>query len=177
MTTHSNVLAWEIPWTEEPRGLQSMGSQRIRYDWSDLAHTQTHIHTHTHTCIASSLNMKFPLYYNFTKVPNTEINKINPRSLHLLERSQTSYSEHCKFSFGSISPLTTPHRQNRRPGVNVKFIKQTNKPLCLALPSLLPISPWSEGWYAFRPRLDQREGCMCVLWNLSRKETDLESCF
>ena len=28
MTTHSNILAWRIPWTEEPGGLQSMGSQR-----------------------------------------------------------------------------------------------------------------------------------------------------
>ena len=27
MTTHSNILAWRIPWTEEPGGLQSMGSQ------------------------------------------------------------------------------------------------------------------------------------------------------
>ena len=32
MTTHSCVLAWEIPWTEEPGGLQSMGSQRVRHD-------------------------------------------------------------------------------------------------------------------------------------------------
>ena len=30
--THSSIPAWEIPWTEEPRGLQSMGSQRIRHD-------------------------------------------------------------------------------------------------------------------------------------------------
>ena len=29
MTTHSSILAWEIPWTEEPGGLQSMGSQRV----------------------------------------------------------------------------------------------------------------------------------------------------
>ena len=28
----STILAWEIPWTEEPGGLQSMGSQRVRYD-------------------------------------------------------------------------------------------------------------------------------------------------
>ena len=28
MTTHSSILAWEIPWTEEPGGLQSMGSQK-----------------------------------------------------------------------------------------------------------------------------------------------------
>ena len=32
MATHSRILAWKIPWTEEPGGLQSMGSQRIRYD-------------------------------------------------------------------------------------------------------------------------------------------------
>ena len=30
MATHSNTLAWEIPWTEEPSRLQSMGSQRVR---------------------------------------------------------------------------------------------------------------------------------------------------
>ena len=32
MATHSNILAWEIPWTEEPGRLQSMGSQRVRHD-------------------------------------------------------------------------------------------------------------------------------------------------
>ena len=32
MATHSRILAWRIPWTEEPTGLQSMGSQRARYD-------------------------------------------------------------------------------------------------------------------------------------------------
>ena len=31
MATHSNILAWEIPWTQEPGGLQSMGSQRVRH--------------------------------------------------------------------------------------------------------------------------------------------------
>ena len=33
MATHSNILAWEIPWTEEPGGLQSMGLQRVRHDF------------------------------------------------------------------------------------------------------------------------------------------------
>ena len=32
MATHSSILAWRIPWTEEPRGLQSMGSQRVRHN-------------------------------------------------------------------------------------------------------------------------------------------------
>ena len=32
MATHSSILAWEIPWTEEHGGLQSMGSQKVRYN-------------------------------------------------------------------------------------------------------------------------------------------------
>ena len=39
MATHSNIFAWRIPWKEEPGGLQSTGSQRVRHDESDLAHT------------------------------------------------------------------------------------------------------------------------------------------
>ena len=37
MATHSSVLAWRIPGTEEPSGLPSMGLHRVGYDWSDLA--------------------------------------------------------------------------------------------------------------------------------------------
>ena len=32
MATHSSILAWRIPWTEEPGGLQSIGSQRVGHD-------------------------------------------------------------------------------------------------------------------------------------------------
>ena len=32
MATHSSILAWRVPWTEEPGGLQSMGSQRVGHD-------------------------------------------------------------------------------------------------------------------------------------------------
>ena len=32
MATHSSILAWRMPWTEEPGGLQSMGSQRVGHD-------------------------------------------------------------------------------------------------------------------------------------------------
>ena len=37
MATHSSVLAWRIPEMGEPGGLLSMGSHRVRHDWSDLA--------------------------------------------------------------------------------------------------------------------------------------------
>ena len=39
MATHSGILAWRIPPTEEPGGLQSIGLQRVRHNRSDLAHT------------------------------------------------------------------------------------------------------------------------------------------
>jgi len=45
MATHSSILAWKILWTEEPGGLQSMGSQRVRHDRERAC---THAHTHTH---------------------------------------------------------------------------------------------------------------------------------
>ena len=37
MTTHPSILAWRIPWMEEPGGLPSMGSHRVGHNWSDLA--------------------------------------------------------------------------------------------------------------------------------------------
>ena len=41
MATRSNILAWRIPWTEEPGGLLSMGSQRVRHNWIYLAAAAT----------------------------------------------------------------------------------------------------------------------------------------
>ena len=45
MASHSSILAWRIPWTEEPGGLQSMGLQRLGHN-CDQAHTGTHADTH-----------------------------------------------------------------------------------------------------------------------------------
>ena len=46
MATHSSILAWEIPWTEEPGRLQSRESQRVRHDWActqDIDNILNHI--------------------------------------------------------------------------------------------------------------------------------------
>ena len=40
METHSSILAWRVPWTEEPGGLYSMGLQRVRHDWATNTQTQ-----------------------------------------------------------------------------------------------------------------------------------------
>ena len=39
MATQSSILAWRIPWTEEPGGLQSMGLQRVGYDTTERLHS------------------------------------------------------------------------------------------------------------------------------------------
>ena len=41
LATHSSILAWRIPRTEGPSGLQPIGSQRVGHDWSNLARTHT----------------------------------------------------------------------------------------------------------------------------------------
>ena len=72
MATHSSILAWRIPWTEEPGGLQSMGSQRIGHDWV------TNTHTHTHCEPSHSIECHLLLQGIF---PTQEL---NPGLLHLL---------------------------------------------------------------------------------------------
>ena len=44
MATHSSTLAWKIPWTEEPCGLQSMGSLRVRHNWATSLSLFTFMH-------------------------------------------------------------------------------------------------------------------------------------
>ena len=51
MATHSSVLVWRIPWTEEPGRLQSMGSQRVGHD-----RARTHTHTRTILCLQNVLS-------------------------------------------------------------------------------------------------------------------------
>ena len=48
MAIHSSILAWEIPRTEEPGGLQTTGSKELDTT-EQLIHTHTYTHTHTHT--------------------------------------------------------------------------------------------------------------------------------
>ena len=43
MATHSSILVWRIPWTEDPVGLQSIALQRVRHDGSDLVCTHAYL--------------------------------------------------------------------------------------------------------------------------------------
>ena len=54
MATHPSVLAWRIAGTGEPGGLPSMGSHRVRHDWSDLAAAAVHHFNHSATFFSIS---------------------------------------------------------------------------------------------------------------------------
>jgi len=54
MATHSSILAWRTPWTEEPRGLQSMGSQRVGHK---LAAEHEHQHKSINLLNYGSINL------------------------------------------------------------------------------------------------------------------------
>ena len=46
MTTHSSILAWKIPWTEEPDWLQSIGSQRVGHNWATNTWDLFNVHSY-----------------------------------------------------------------------------------------------------------------------------------
>ena len=63
MATHSSIFAWRIPWTEHAGRLQSVGLQRVRHDWSNLAHKSLlfffSIFLPTYSCVLFSMFICF----------------------------------------------------------------------------------------------------------------------
>ena len=71
MATHSSILAWEISWTEEPGGLQSMGLQRARHYWA--SNTTQHNTTQHNYIIKWYLGL---LSQGWPKVPSDKLDKM-----------------------------------------------------------------------------------------------------
>ena len=101
MATHSSFLAWEIPWTEEPGGLQSMGSQK---SWITTEHRHTHVN-HTYVNQNSSYSPGI-----LTRISNTEIQlailNVNNRNIIFQacrQKRQVDYHGENNLSLGLIS--------------------------------------------------------------------------
>ena len=69
MATHSSSLSWEIPWTEEPGGLQPTGSQRIGHDWA------TNTHRYPQECLTVTGKSKFGLHVEYASFTLTFASK------------------------------------------------------------------------------------------------------
>ena len=63
MATHSSILAWRIPWTEEPSGLQSIGLQRVGHDWE----TKTYTDLLTYYSYAAISMIRSDVFWRFLK--------------------------------------------------------------------------------------------------------------
>ena len=61
MATHSSVLAWRIPGMVEPGGLPSMGSHRVRHDWSDLAAAAVCVYIYVCVCVCVCVSPILPI--------------------------------------------------------------------------------------------------------------------
>ena len=64
MVTHSSILAWRIPWKEEPDGLQCMGSQRVGHDWATLIQ---HLCNQTHYRCTFFFFFFFQMHFLFSR--------------------------------------------------------------------------------------------------------------
>ena len=62
MAAHSTILAWRIPWTEGPGGIQSIGSQRVRHDWMGLR-----MHTHRDVTKVQIVVQQITVYHHLLK--------------------------------------------------------------------------------------------------------------
>ena len=71
IATHSSILAWRIPWAEEPGGVQSTGLQRVGYDWV----TNTHSHTYTYILfIHLSVDGHLGCFHTWAIINNADMN-------------------------------------------------------------------------------------------------------
>ena len=89
MTTHSSILTWRIPWTKEPGGLQSMGSQWVRHDWETNIFTFSLFILSTVLILINTIytrkrcgQMIFIYFMNFFCVCAWKQSQINPNKLY-----------------------------------------------------------------------------------------------
>ena len=92
MITHSSLLAWRIPWTEEPGGLQSAGSQRAGHDWA----------TNTFTPICWRFG--YILFFPVNKMGQLNYTRLNSIPFHKLVFSNLLRKERDGFGLTATDP-------------------------------------------------------------------------
>ena len=108
IVTHSSILTWRIPWTEEPGKLQSIGLQRVRQDWATNTHKHTHTHTHTHTCAKKWAFLVARMVKNLPAMQETWVQSLGREDT--LEKGMATHSSilswefHAQMSLAGYSP-------------------------------------------------------------------------
>ena len=83
--THSNILAWRIPWTEELGGLQSIGSQRVRHSWGTNTFTSL-----TETKILNKISAN-QIQHHIKKHHTPQPSGIHPKFSRMVQCTQTNH--------------------------------------------------------------------------------------
>ena len=132
MTTHSSILAWEIPWKEQPGWLQSIGLQRVGHYWATK-----HTHTHTHTFIGKE---KKKLNWGLTSCFSIKPETTHSRQTLIISKCGTIWASVCVHECNSCQWFLHHWR-------NVKvFILAEKQPGVRSVSTWLLISgsPWRE---------------------------------
>ena len=140
MATHSSILAWRIPWTEEPGGLQYMGSKRVRHNCvtntSRMDHNTGVLSTWCHSILAfdDSCHHQITLMYVVIKVPivaffsQETCSHHEPAFVGALKFLSTMLNKGRDLSqFATLEPFDM-HRAGRAPWMDSILI--LFKPLC-----------------------------------------------
>ena len=151
MATYSGVLAWRIPWTEEPRGLQSTGSQRVRHHWV-TEHTQGELQAQSDTYPSTSRNKISGKQHMRTRRPQGLSSTFTPPPWPNVLHTHSSRTE--RFSLPRLSPHRFPLYSS-----NHKATQLSGNSFSLFLPrvqygQLSSTCPWGE-----RSECHEREKC------------------
>ena len=126
MATHSTALAWRIPGTGKPDGLLSMGSHRVRHDWSDLAAASAKAAKVSFTGWTDNLWCTHTMeYYSKPKInelSNHERTQKNLRWILVSERSQSEKATNCM-----IPPITVFKKQTLRDSKKITYCQESGK--------------------------------------------------
>ena len=126
-----SIFTWEIPWTEEPEGLQTMRSQRVWHNW---AYTHTHTHTHKEKTIPlapQSIGLSRQEYWSILLQGTFPTQGSNPHLLCLLH-----------WQAGSL-PLAPPGKPSNTKGIHQTTRKETKRRHYVCVTIYIVIHTWN----------------------------------
>ena len=105
MATHSNILAWRMPETEDPGRVQSIGLQRVRYDWSSLAYTHASL---GFLSLCNGENNSVYIKGFLWEISETEFAKYMHKAWHTVSAQFSSVRPLCRVQL-FVTPWTAAH--------------------------------------------------------------------